>query len=238
MADILKEELFESAPCAPIPIDDPELKLELARTTRYPSPLATEGPSLSNEEKIEFIAERFGEIMGMLGLDMDDPSLRKTPKRVAKMYVEEVFSGLNQKTFPSMTLMDRPGPACNHGDIIYVRVGFTSFCEHHFVPMQGVAHVAYIPDQKIIGLSKINRIVRYFAKRPQLQERLTQQIVDSLSLVLETDHVAASITATHHCVIARGVEDQCAQATTQVLRGHFHDSPPIRQQFLQSLSSQ
>ena len=236
MADTLKEETFDTTPCKPIPIDDPELTLEIARTTRFPSPIAAKPPSLTNEEKIEFIAKHFGEIMRVLGLDMDDPSLQKTPQRVARMYVDEVFSGLNSETFPSITLMDRPGPSNSNGDVVSVRVGFTSFCEHHFVPMQGIAQVAYIPDEKIIGLSKITRVVRYFARRPQLQERLTQQIVDSLTLLLETDHVAVSITATHHCVIARGIEDQCAQASTRALRGRFADDPHVRQEFL-NLSS-
>lgn len=165
--------------------------------TNFPSPLHAHPPILSEQEKIDLIADRFKDIMEALGLDLNNDSLSRTPQRVAKMYVKEVFSGLNPDKFPPMSFFEHDFDHDHRGNTVFVKVGFTSFCEHHFVPMTGFAYVAYVPKKKLIGLSKIPRIVRFFAKRPQLQERLAAQIADSLSLLLEIEDVAISITANH-----------------------------------------
>ncbi len=226
MADALTEE------------DHRTLALELAARTHHPSPILEQEDTLDEETKLQEIARHFRGIMNLLGLDLTDPSLAKTPERVAKMYVQEVFSGLDFSTFPSVTLMDNPALTGEHDSLVTVRTGFTSFCEHHFVPMKGNAYVAYVPKDSIIGLSKVSRVVRYFAQRPQLQERLTAQIADSLSLLLNTEDVAILIKATHFCVHARGVQDEDGNAVTQVLRGAFLSDETLRQQFLASINVQ
>ncbi len=207
-----------------------------AALTNYPSPII-ENVNLDSEQKIDIIEGHFREIMRTLGLDLTDPSLAKTPRRVAKMYVNEVFSGLDTSNFPSITLIPDHYHEGQEGNLVLVKVEFTSFCEHHFVPIHGTAHVAYLPNGQLIGLSKIARVVRYFSRRPQLQERLTAQIADSISILLDTDHVAVSLTAIHYCVIARGIEDQAGTATTQVLRGNFKKDETLRRQFLESIKS-
>lgn len=204
--------------------------------TNFPSPLVKNPPKLSDEEKIEYISKRFGEIMEVLGLDMQDPSLVKTPERVAKMYVKEVFSGLDEKNFPSISFFPDDFHHEKKGHLVLVKVTFISFCEHHFVPMEGVAYVGYIPNGKIIGLSKIPRIIRYFAKRPQLQERMTSQIADSLSILLETENVAVSMTCRHFCVIARGIEDPHSHTVTNVLRGDFETNETLRTEFFEGIN--
>lgn len=202
--------------------------------TNYPSPLSKKRPSLSNQEKKKKIETHFQAIMETLGLDMSDSSLKKTPGRVARMFVEEVFSGLSLESFPSMTYLDDP-QGKKGSELILTKVSFTSFCEHHFVPMHGYAIVAYIPRGKLIGISKIPRLVRYFASRPQLQERLTLQIADSLSLVLDTPDVAVSIKAEHFCVIARGIEDDESNTVTNVLRGAFEKDPLRKEEFFDAM---
>src|SRR5262249_24101403 len=161
--------------------------------------------NLSNEEKIAYIATRFREIMEVLGLDLSDASLSRTPERVAKMYVNEIFSGLDPSQFPSISFIDDDYKHAGRSNMIFMKVNFCSFCEHHFVPMIGTAHVAYVPFRKLIGLSKIPRLVRFFANRPQVQERLTAQIADSLAILLETEDVAVSLKAEHYCIKARGI---------------------------------
>jgi GTP cyclohydrolase I len=208
----------------------------LAAITNFPSPLATDAPQWDDATKIAYIAERFQEIMVCLGLDLNDHSLAQTPTRVAKMYVKEVFSGLNPNAFPAITVVDNDFQHSQRGNVIFLKVGFNSFCEHHFVPMFGCAYIAYIPTKKIIGLSKVPRLVRYFSRRPQLQERLTAQIADALAILLETEHVAVSITAQHFCVMARGIEDDESHTTTNVLRGDFEDCDAIRDQFFESIN--
>jgi GTP cyclohydrolase IA len=203
--------------------------------TNFPSPLAPP-PKLTDEEKIEIIADRFRDIMEVLGLDLKDESLINTPYRVAKMYVKEVFSGLDEKNFPTISFFKDEFHHEHKANMVFVKVGFTSFCEHHFVPMNGTAYVAYIPQQKLIGLSKIPRIVRFFARRPQLQERLTAQIADSLCLLLDTDSVAVSIVAAHYCVIARGIEDEGSHTITNVLRGQFDTDERLRQEFFEGIN--
>lgn len=188
---------------------------------------------LSAEEKRQRIQASFTEIMKVLGLDLADDSLVDTPKRVAKMFVNEIFGGLDYRNFPKITAVGNK-MACDE----MIRVGgvsVSSTCEHHFVTIDGTATVAYIPKAKVIGLSKINRIVAFFAQRPQIQERLTEQVLLALQTLLETDDVAVSITATHFCVRARGVMDSNSQTTTTALGGVFKHSPETRREFLMGL---
>lgn len=203
--------------------------------TRFPSPMADNPPQMSNESKIEYIAERFREIMIALGLDLSDGSLTNTPERVARMYVNEVFSGLDLANFPTVSFFENPVSQDHKSSIVFTKVGFTSFCEHHFVPMHGTAYVAYIPNGKLIGLSKIPRIVRYFSRRPQLQERLSAQIADSLSILLDTEHVAVSLTAEHFCILARGIEDTESHTITNVLRGDFGSNESRQREFFEAI---
>jgi GTP cyclohydrolase I len=174
---------------------------------------------LTKEEKLATIAEHFEAILNVLGLDTNHPSLARTPERVAKMYVEELFAGLDPEAFPSPSYFDE---GFEPGSLIEVRdITVQSTCEHHFLPFIGTATISYRPKTKILGLSKINRIVDYFARRPQLQERLTQQIADSLSLLLETDDIAVRIEAKHLCVAMRGASDHSSLTVTEILRGTF-----------------
>ena len=168
---------------------------------------------------IEKIALHFGEIMDILGLDRTDDSLSGTPKRVAKMYVKEIFSGLNPTNFPDIKLFENKYQY--NQMLVEKNVLFYSNCEHHFVPIIGKAHVAYISSGKVIGLSKINRVVQHFAKRPQVQERLTMQITEALKKVLETEDVAVVIDATHLCVSSRGVKDVNSSTVTSHFSGQF-----------------
>lgn len=208
--------------------------------THYPSPILDNPVQMSDEKKIEFIAKRYKEIMEVLGLDLSDDSLQKTPQRIAKMYVKEIFSGLDQSNFPEISFFENKfrKKKGESDDMILVKVNFTSFCEHHFVPMRGYAYVAYLPNKKLIGLSKIPRIVRFFAKRPQVQERMAAQIVDSLSLLLETENVAISIVAEHYCVIARGIENEHSNTVTNILRGKFQTQDILRREFFESIKRQ
>lgn len=194
-----------------------------------PTPTINNG--LSREEKIEKIAEKFQDILEILGMDLRDDSLVNTPLRIAKMYVNEVFEGLDPAKFPKMTVIDNK---MNYDQMIVVQnINCLSFCEHHFLPIDGYATVAYIPNKKVIGLSKINRIVQYFSRRPQVQERLTKQIVDCLQYVLGTEHVAVHINAKHYCVMMRGIEDSHSTTSTADLRGDFKELQSTREEFLQ-----
>lgn len=184
---------------------------------------------LSEEEKIGKITEHFREIMTTLGLDLTDDSLEQTPRRVAKMYVREVFSGLNPQNFPTITSIENK---LDYNEMVTVKdISIISVCEHHFVTIDGRASIAYIPKGKVIGLSKINRIAKFFSRRPQVQERLTKQIADCLCQVLETDDVAVYIEAKHYCVIQRGVEDAASQTVTSDLRGAFREDGRTRNEF-------
>ncbi len=186
--------------------------------------------SFTAQEKKEQIEQHMTAIMSLLGLDLNDDSLAETPHRIAKMYVNEIFSGLDYATFPKITLIENK---MGTDEMIKVQdIGVTSTCEHHFVTIDGYATVAYIPKDKIIGLSKINRIVNFFAKRPQVQERLTQQILVALQALLDTDNVAVSITATHYCVKSRGIMDASSQTTTTALGGNFKKNAATRHEFL------
>jgi GTP cyclohydrolase IA len=212
--------------------------LRLAAITRFPSPIRAPEttPRRSNEEKIDLIATRFREIMEILGLDLSDESLAHTPYRIAKMYVDEVFSGLDLNQFPPISYIEDRFQHHHRSNMVFVKVYFCSFCEHHFVPMHGTAYIAYIPNGKLIGLSKIPRIVRFFARRPQVQERLTAQIADALALLLTTESVAVSLTAQHHCIIARGIENENSHVITNVLRGEFDTNDALRREFFDALN--
>lgn len=186
--------------------------------------------NLTNEEKYERIRGLLTEVVDTLGLDLTDDSLQETPHRIAKMYVNEIFSGLDYANFPKIALIENK---MSVDEMVKVKsISLTSTCEHHFVTIDGMAKVAYIPKDKIIGLSKINRIVRFFAQRPQVQERLTQQILVALQALLETDNVAVSIDATHYCVKSRGVMDVSSQTSTTSLGGVFKTQPSTRAEFL------
>lgn len=193
------------------------------------TPLRLDAFALSEDEKIQRIERNFRDIMLTLGLDLNDDSLRGTPHRVAKMYVQELFQGLNPNNLPAATLFDN---SYQYGEMLLER-GITvhSTCEHHFVPIVGVAHVAYFSSGKVIGLSKLNRIVRHFSKRPQVQERLTVEIAEHLKQVLQTDDVAVMIDAKHFCVILRGVEDATSSTVTSQFSGKFQD-PAVRAEFV------
>ena len=192
------------------------------------TPLVDDG--LSTEEKRERISALMSQMMETLGLDLRDDSLYKTPARVGKMFVDELFCGLDYRNFPDITVIENKMQV---DEMIKVKdISFTSTCEHHFMVIDGVAKVAYMPSNKIIGLSKINRIVRFFGRRPQVQERLTQQILVALQTILETKNVAVTITATHYCVKARGVQDPTSSTTTTALGGHFKTNPSSRHEFL------
>jgi len=186
--------------------------------------------TIDNEEKYLKIKDSLTVIMKTLGLDLNDDSLQETPHRIAKMYVNEIFSGLDYAHFPKITVIENKMKV---DEMVKVKdISLTSTCEHHFVTIDGTARVAYIPGDKIIGLSKINRIVRFFAQRPQVQERLTQQILVALQTLLGTDDVAVTIDATHYCVKSRGVMDAGSTTQTTALGGAFKDSHRTRDEFL------
>ena len=190
---------------------------------------------LSTEQKYERIKVLMTDVVLTLGLDLNDDSLSETPHRIAKMYVHEVFSGLDYANFPKISVIDNKMQV---DEMVKVSdIDLTSTCEHHFITIDGSAHIAYIPNNKIIGLSKINRIVRFFAQRPQVQERLTQQILVALQALLETENVAVSIHATHYCVKSRGVMDSNSETSTTALGGNFKTNVHTRAEFLHSRKS-
>lgn len=199
-------------------------------TSLVETPMRADAFDLTDEEKMATIAYHFRHIMDTLGLDLTDDSLKGTPERVAKMYVKEIFSGLNPANKPKPALFDNK----YHYDQMLIEKDITLYsnCEHHFVPIVGHAHVAYISSGKVIGLSKINRIVQYYAKRPQVQERLTVQIANELKAMLQTEHVAVVIDAKHLCVSSRGVEDRTSSTITAHYSGKFQEDA-VRQEFLQ-----
>ena len=207
-----------------IPIEESELESfdvigENHIATSVDTPLRDDAFIKSDKEKIEIIERHFREIMLTLGLDLTDDSLKGTPKRVAKMYVQEVFSGLNPHNKPKVALFENK---YQYKEMLVEKdIMLHSFCEHHFVPIIGKAHVAYISNGNVIGLSKINRIVQYYAKRPQVQERLTLQIANELKKVLKTEDVAILIDAKHMCVSMRGIEDVSSSTVTASYHGKF-----------------
>lgn len=199
-----------------------------------PTPFKENG--LSEKEKIEIISTKFREILETIGLDLSNNSLKESPNRIAKMYVSELFRGLDVANFPKITVIDND---MNYDQMIVIRdVKILTTCEHHFVTIDGKATISYIPDRKVIGLSKINRIADFFSKRPQVQERLTKQIADCLTHVLETNNVAVHINAKHYCVISRGIEDTGSTTVTCDLRGDFKEDSKTRAEFLSHCSTQ
>lgn len=185
---------------------------------------------LDRKDKISIIETNFKQIMELLGLDLSDDSLVETPKRVAKMYVNEIFWGLDYDAFPKCTTVNNK---MKYNEMVVERnVSVQSNCEHHFVIIDGLATVAYVPKDRVLGLSKINRIVEYFSKRPQIQERLTEQIFHTLQFILDTEDVAVMIDAQHYCVKSRGVEDTGSSTVTSRLGGGFKTDPAARAEFL------
>ena len=200
--------------------------------------MGVETPKLANgldrKDKIDQIEDHFTQIMRLLELDISDDSLTETPKRVAKMYVNEIFWGLDYEAFPKCTTVDNK---MKYDEMVVERnVNVQSNCEHHFVVIDGVATVGYIPKQKVLGLSKINRIVEYFSKRPQIQERLTEQVYHALQYILETDNIGVVIHAQHYCVKSRGVEDAGSSTVTSKLGGVFKTDPNVRTEFMRLVS--
>ena len=197
--------------------------------------MGVETPAMPNKlirtDKIHIIEGHFKSIMETMGLDLSDDSLIETPKRVAKMYVNEIFWGLDYEAFPKCTTVDNK---MKYNEMVCERnVNVQSNCEHHFVVIDGLATVAYVPKDRVLGLSKINRIVEYFSKRPQIQERLTEQIFHTLQYILDTEDVAVMIDAKHYCVAARGVEDTGSSTVTSRLGGGFKNDPAARAEFYQ-----
>lgn len=186
--------------------------------------------TLSRDEKYAAIKQAFTTISETLGLDLADDSLAETPHRIAKMYVDEIFAGLDYSQFPKISVIENKMQV--EEMVCIDDIALISTCEHHFVTIDGLAKVAYIPGKKIIGLSKINRIVRFFAQRPQVQERLTQQVLIALQTLLETDDVAVTMNATHYCVKSRGVMDANSQTRTTALGGVFKENAATRAEFL------
>jgi GTP cyclohydrolase I len=206
-------------------------KIEIAKrfNAALDTPMHPDAFKLSDDEKIGEIEKHFKEIMEVLGLDLNDDSLSQTPKRVAKMYVKEIFKGLNPKNKPAITLFEN-----KYGYnqmLVEKNISIYSMCEHHFVPIYGKAHVAYIAEDKVIGLSKLHRLVKYYAQRPQVQERLNNQILEALKEALETEHVAIAIDARHMCVECRGVEDVTSSTITSAISGDFKNEA-TRMEFL------
>lgn len=184
---------------------------------------------LSDEEKRQLIKSAMTDVMEALGLDLADDSLCDTPRRIAKMYVDEIFSGLDYRKFPKITQIENKMKI--EQPVQVTDISLTSTCEHHFVTIDGTASVAYIPKHTVIGLSKINRLVAFFAQRPQVQERLTQQVMVALQALTGTEDVAVSINATHYCVKARGIRDSQSYTKTSSLGGVFNTNADMRKEF-------
>jgi GTP cyclohydrolase IA len=202
---------------------------DMHASTGVETPMRPDAFALTDEEKMAKIAVNFREIMHTLGLDLKDDSLKGTPERVAKMYVKEIFNGLNPENKPKIALFEN---RYQYNQMLVEKdITFYSNCEHHFVPIFGKVHLAYISSGKVIGLSKLNRIVQYFAKRPQVQERFTMQIARELQHVLKTEDVAVIVDAKHLCVSSRGVEDSTAMTLTSFYGGKFQNDA-TRQEFL------
>lgn len=211
--------------------NDPELGRSVSE---YLKKVGVETPMVPNDltikQKTDILEECFAKIWSTLGMDLSDDSLAETPRRMAKMYVSEIYSGLSPDTFPKCTtVVNKMG----YDEMVIERnISVQSNCEHHGVVIDGVAHIGYIPKEKVLGLSKLNRIVRYFSKRPQIQERLTEQIYHALVFILETDSVAVMIDAQHFCVKSRGIEDVNSRTTTSKLGGAFKSHSGARSEFM------
>ncbi|NBP69503.1 MAG: GTP cyclohydrolase I FolE [Cytophagia bacterium] len=225
-----KEISLNIRPLKPIDDEDDDHASSSAET-----PMRKDAFDLSDEEKIDRIEMHFRQIMETLGLDLTDDSLAGTPKRVAKMFVKEAFSGLNPKNKPVARLFENK---YNYDQMLVEKdITFYSHCEHHFVPIYGKAHVAYFSSGKVIGLSKINRIVQYFSKRPQVQERLTVQIGKELERILQTKSIAVVMDANHMCVASRGVSDTNSKTGTAYFSGKFKDDDNVKREFLNYINA-
>lgn len=221
-----KETLWSTRPVEGLSVD--EIGDEHIGTS-YETPLREDAFELDDDLKIELIQKHFKEIMQILGLDLSDDSLNGTPYRVAKMYVREIFSGLDPKNKPQVKLFDNK---YKYNQMLVEKdITFYSNCEHHFVPIIGKVHAAYISSGKVIGLSKINRIVQYYAKRPQVQERLTVQIGNELKSLLDTQDVAVVVDAEHLCVSSRGIQDTSSSTVTSFYAGKF-EQEDVKKEFL------
>jgi GTP cyclohydrolase I len=202
--------------------------------TSLETPLRPDAFLLDDDTKVALIAEKFRDIMDIMGLDLTDDSLKGTPNRVAKMYVQEIFSGLSPANQPKISLFEN---VYRYNEMLLEKnITVKSFCEHHFLPITGKAHVAYISSGHVIGLSKINRIVDYFARRPQVQERLTMQIANELKRVLKTEDVAVMLDASHMCVSMRGIEDDSSSTVTSSFSGAFRKDS-MQQKFMAQISA-
>lgn len=193
------------------------------------TPMTSAAAASSDEFKISEIESHIAKIMRVIGLELNDDSLAETPNRVAKMYVNELFKGLDYSHFPKCTTIDNKMDA---GMVITRNISVMSSCEHHLLTIAGAATVAYIPKDKVLGLSKLNRVVKFFCQRPQVQERLTNQIWHALNHILGTDDIAVYIDAAHFCVKARGIEDMNSSTVTNKLGGVFKTSPAVRSEFM------
>jgi GTP cyclohydrolase I len=190
------------------------------------NPLRADAFAVDDELKVKLITEKFKDIIQILGLDLSDDSIKDTPKRVALMYVNEIFRGLNPKHKPKVTIFKNTYKY--YSPVIELDIPFTSFCEHHFVPIQGKANISYIPKDYVLGLSKIHRLVDFYARRPQVQERLTMQIFDELSITLQTNDVGVALKASHSCISCRGVGDMGSSTLTSAFKGQFRDDSNLK----------
>jgi GTP cyclohydrolase I len=212
---------------------DPELGLKVEaylQSKGVHTPTIEEALNQKDDAKIKKIEKHFASIMDIIGLDRQDDSLEETPIRVAKMYVREIFWGLKPENFPKCTVIENK---MGYDEMVIEKdITMMSNCEHHFVTIDGKAHIAYIPKGKVLGLSKMNRIVEYFARRPQVQERIAEQVYHALSYILETEDVAVVIEGVHYCVKSRGVEDHSSYTMTAKLGGCFKNEPECRAEFM------
>lgn len=198
-------------------------------------PYANDLEVLTKDQKIQMIEDRFHQIMRILGLDLRDDSLTETPNRVAKMYVNEIFSGLDYSQFPKCTTVENK---MGYDEMVIERnITCISACEHHFVTIDQKCHIAYVPGKKVLGLSKLNRIAKFFAQRPQIQERFVEQVYHALQFILETDNIAVVAEGRHFCVAQRGVEDQTSFTITSKLGGGFKSNPALRAEFMALIKS-
>ena len=199
-------------------------------STSRQTPLKSGAFALSEDEKIEKIQEHVAAILDILGMDLTDDSLKGTPKRVAKAYVKEIFGGLNPDRRPSASTFENK---YEYGEMLVEKnITLYSTCEHHLLPIIGKAHIAYISNGNVVGLSKMNRIVEYYARRPQVQERLTLQVIEELQHILKTENVACIIDAKHLCVNSRGIRDVASSTVTAEYGGVFKTNETLRKEFL------
>mgnify|MGYP000371512433 FL=1 len=225
--------LAQDAPLPSPDMDETELRGDMHAASSVDTPLRDDAFALTDEEKMERIEHHFTQILHTLGMDLRDDSLQGTPHRVAKMYVKEIFQGLKPDNRPVAKVFAN---SFQYGEMLVEKeISLHTTCEHHFLPIVGRAHVAYIANGSVIGLSKINRIVDYFARRPQVQERLTRQVAEELKRVLNTEDVAVVIDAKHFCVAARGIQDTHSSTVTAEYSGRFREES-TRKEFLQYIA--